>query len=104
MLEWRHRVILYMFDFCMNDRAGDSDASLDELGITSEKRLKCNAHILLCIDQALDKVFKDLETTFGVQKLIGLGASHVFSGGSNSIWYLGLIAFAIESKSCSTEH
>ena len=89
-----YQELLDMFDFWMNDRAGDSDASLDELGISPEKRLKCNAHILLCIDQALDKVFKDLETTFGVQKLIGLGASYVFSGGANSIWYLGLIAFA----------
>ena len=68
-----------MFDFWMNDRAGDSDAILDELGIESEKRLKCNAHILLCIDQAMDKVFKDLETTLGVQKLIGNDAAHVFS-------------------------
>ena len=93
--------ILGMFDFWMNDRAGDSDASLDELGISSEKRLKCNAHILLCIDQAIDKVFKDHETTFGVQKLIGLGAAHVFSGGSNSIWWLGLIAF---SKLLSPSH
>ena len=42
----------------------------------------------------MDKVFKDIETTLGVQKLIGLGPSHVFSGESNSIWWLGLIAFA----------
>ena len=84
--------MLELIDFWMNDRAGDSDACLDDIGIESEKRLKCNAHILLCIDQAMDKVFKDLETTLGVQKLIGLGASHVFSGGSNSIWWLGLIA------------
>ena len=78
----------------MNDSAADLYAILDELGISSEKIMKCNAHILLCIDQAMDKVFKDMETSFGVQKLIGLGASHVFSGGSNSVWYLGLIAFA----------
>ena len=96
-----YQEILDMFDFWMNDRAGDSDASLDELGISSAKRLKCNAHILLCIDQAIDKVFKDLETTFGVQKLIGLGAAHVFSGGSSSIWWLGLIAF---SKLLSPSH
>ena len=86
--------LLELIDFWMNDRAGDSDACLDDLGVETEKRLKCNAHILLCIDQAMDKVFKDIETTLGVQKLIGLGASHVFSGGSNSIWWLGLIAFA----------
>ena len=96
-----YKELINMFDFWMNDRAGDSDASLDELEISSEKRLKCNAHILLCIDQAIDKVFKDLETTLGVQKLIGLGASHVFSGGSNSIWWLGLIAF---SKLLSPSH
>ena len=74
----------------MNDSAADLYAILDELGISSEKIMKCNAHILLCIDQAME----DIETSFGVQKLIGLGASHVFSGGSNSVWYLGLIAFA----------
>ena len=27
----------------MNDRAGDSDVMLDELGIEETKRLKCNA-------------------------------------------------------------
>ena len=89
-----YQEILDMFDFWMNDRAGDSDACLDEIGVETEKRLKCNAHILLCIDQAMDKVFKDFETTLGVQKLIGLEASHVFSGGSSSIWWLGLIALA----------
>ena len=64
-----------MFDFWITDRAGDSDTCLDELGIASERRLKCNAHILLFVDQALDKVYKDVETSLGVQKLVGLGAS-----------------------------
>ena len=67
---------------------------LDTLGIDEKRRLKCNAHIILATDVALDKVFRDIETKVGPSKLIGLGASHVFSSPSNSIWYLGLIAIA----------
>ena len=56
--------------------------------------MKCNAHILLAPDVAIDKVFRDTETLIGVSKLIEQGASHVFSNNSKSIWYLGLIAIA----------
>ena len=93
--------VIEMFDFFMIDRAGDADAGLDELGVKNEKRLKCNAHILLAVDQAMDKVFRDTEAALGVQNLIGLNASHVFSTGKNYIWWLGLIAF---SKLLSPSH
>ena len=54
----------------MNDRAGDSDVMLDTLGVDEKKRLKCNAHILLAVDVAMDKVFRDTETLVGVSNLI----------------------------------
>ena len=69
--------------------AGDADTMLDELGVDDEKRLKCNAHILLCIDNAIDKTFKDMETLIGVSKLISESASHVFNSPNCSIWSLG---------------
>ena len=92
---------MHDFNFFMNDRASDSDAMLDELGVETEKRLKCNAHILLSVQAALDKVFKDKETLIGAQKLISTDAAHVFSSPKNSIWTLGLIAF---SKLLSPSH
>ena len=88
-------------DFYMNDRAGDSDTMLDALDVTEERRLKCNAHPLLAVQNAIDKTFKDEETKIGVQKLISVDAAHVFSSPKNSIWYLGLIAF---SKMLSPSH
>ena len=81
-------------DFFMNDRSGDGEVMLNELGIDEKKRLKCNAHVVLATDVALDKVFRDIETKVGPAKLIGQGASHVFGSPSNSIWYLGLLAIA----------
>ena len=35
---------------------GDVDALLDELGRDPNNRLKCNVHILLCIDASLNIV------------------------------------------------
>ena len=81
-------------DFFMNDRAGDSDKMLDELGVANDQRLKCNAHCILCIQNAIDKVFKDKETEIGIAKRISTDAQHCFSSPSNSIFTLGLIAFA----------
>ena len=99
-----YRGILDQFQYFMTDRAGDSDVMLDELGIDESKRLKCNAHVLLAVDVALDKVFRDVETLIGVANLIGKGASHVFSSPKNSIWFLGLIAVAkLLSPSHNTE-
>ena len=88
-------------DFFMNDRAGDSDTMLDALDVTEERRLKCNAHPLLAVQNSIDKTFKDEEAKIGVQKLISADAAHVFSSPKNSIWYLGLLAF---SKMLSPSH
>ena len=78
----------------MTDRAGDNDSMLDELKVDERKRLKCNAHVVLAVDAALENTFKDTETLIGTSNLISSGAAHVFSSSSNSIWYLGLIALA----------
>ena len=81
-------------DFFMNDRAGDSDTMLDSLGVSDDQRLKCNAHPLLCVQNCVDKTFKDKETEIGVSKLISTDAAHVFNSPKSSIFTLGLIAFA----------
>ena len=59
-----------MFDFFMDDCARDNNTMLDELDISEEKKLNCNAHILLCVISTADKVFRDVETHAGLQKLI----------------------------------
>ena len=81
-------------DFFMNDRAADSDTMLDNLGVSEEQRLKCNAHPLLCVQNCVDKTFKDKEAEIGTNKLISTDAGHVFNSPSNSIFTLGLIAYA----------
>ena len=86
--------MLGFIDFFMTDRASDSTTMLDNLGVDESKRLKCNAHIVLSVDVAIDKVFKDTEAVIGVSSLISQNASHVFTSKSSSIWTLGLIAFA----------
>ena len=58
------------------------------------KRLKCNAHVVLAVDAALEKTFKHTETLVGTSNLISSGPAHVFSSSPNSIWCLGLIASA----------
>jgi hypothetical protein len=67
---------------------------LEELGVSEERRLKCNAHILLANDNALNKTFSTVEMNIGTEKLISTDAAHVFSSSKDSIWILGLIAFA----------
>ena len=86
--------LLGCIDLFITDRAGDSDKMLDQLGIAGSDRLKCNAHILLCISQALDTVFKNYETNMGLKNLISEGASFVFTNTANSIWFQGLNAFS----------
>ena len=93
--------MLSLIDFFMTDRAGDSDTMLEELGVCTDKVLKCNAHILLVIDVTIDKVFKDTETVIGLSSLIGQGAAHVFNSSKNSICYQGLIVI---SKLLSPSH
>ena len=60
---------------------------LDELSVEERKRLKCNAHVILCIGAVLEKTFRDMEYVIGRSKLISEGAAHVFSSKSNSMWY-----------------
>ena len=57
-------------DFWMSDRAGDVEPTLDILGVEKNKRIKCCAHILLCIDEAIEKVIKRKERKIGVGKLL----------------------------------
>ena len=81
-------------DFFINDRAGDSDTMLDNLGVGEEQRLKCNAHVLLCVQNSVDKTFKDKETEIGPNKLISTDAGHVFNSPKSLIFTMGLIAYA----------
>ena len=80
-----YRDILGMLDYFMTDPASDSDVMLEELGIEEGRRLKCNACVLLAVDVAVDKVFRDIETQLGVASLIGRGVSRVFNSPKNSI-------------------
>ena len=74
---------------------------LDELGVESEKRLFCNAHILSTIDEGIDSVFRITESKTGKAKLISKDAGHVFTSTNSSVFYLGLIAL---SKLLSDSH
>jgi hypothetical protein len=54
---------------------------LEEMGVSQERRLKCNAHILLAIDNALQiwtRHFFTMEMKIGIEKLISTDAAHVF--------------------------
>ena len=88
-------------DFWITDRAGDCSALLKELGIETEKILKCSAHIILGIDHAIDKVFKTTEQKIGVHKLLEISAGHKAFSSSTSIHTLGQIAI---SKLLSPSH
>ena len=81
-------------DFWMSDRAGDCETFLQELEIEEQKIIKCCAHLILGVDHACDKVFKDTEQKVGVHKLLNLNAGEkAFSSGS-SVHTLGQIAIA----------
>lgn len=82
-------------DFWMSDRGSDLNVMFDYLGVDSLKRLKCCAHIILGIDNAIDKVFKNTEQKIGVHNLLQVTAGDkVFSSPGSSIHTLGLIALA----------
>jgi hypothetical protein len=82
-------------DFWITDRAGDCATMLQNLGVEDEKILKCCAHLILGIDHACDKVFKETEQKIGVQKLLELSAGQqAFLSPSTSIHTLGQIAIA----------
>ena len=82
-------------NFWMSDRGSELDTLFEKLEIEDGKRLKCCAHIILGIDNAIDKVMKNTEQMIGVQKLLQLTAGErVFTSPNSSIHTLGLIALA----------
>ena len=67
---------------------------LEELGVQEEKTVKCNAHILLAIEDAMDSVMRDTEVTLGKDKSISTESAHVFTSSGSSIPTLAQIAIA----------
>jgi hypothetical protein len=65
---------------------------LEELGIADDQTLKCSAHILLCIDHALEHTFKEAEKAIGLEKLIN--CANILKSSSSSLHTSGLIALA----------
>lgn len=85
--------ILEAFDFWMTDRAGDCSTLVEALGITDDKVLKCSAHLILAVDHACDKVFRNVEQKIGIQQLLKLSAGDkVFNSPGSSVHTLGQIA------------
>ena len=54
--------LIEQIDFWMSDRAADCDVLLDTLGVDEDKRLKCCQHVILTIDEAINKVFIETES------------------------------------------
>ena len=89
-------------DFWMFGRAGDCTTLLDNLGIESNKVIKCCAHIILGIDHACDNVFKNIEQNIGIQKLLKVSAGEKgFTAPGTSVHTLAQIAIA---KLLSSSH
>ena len=94
--------VMGIIDFFMGDRAQDVEVALDKLGIPKNKRLKCTPHILLCIDECIDKVFRQHESSIGFSELLTVPSSRFnVASKSTSILTLALIAF---SKLLSPSH
>ena len=91
-----------LFDFYQSDRAGDTTLCLDELGIEDDKRLKCCPHMLLCIDEACDKVFREHEGRIGFSKLLEVQSPR-WNVASKSTSILTLVQVAC-SKLLSPSH
>ena len=53
-----------------SDSAGDADVMLDCLDVDETRRIQCNAHPVLCIENALDNIFSSHERSVGKEKLI----------------------------------
>ena len=45
---------------------------METMGIDEQKILKCNAHVVICIDKCIDSVFLEVESSIGRDKLIGV--------------------------------
>ncbi|ESO85585.1 hypothetical protein LOTGIDRAFT_155073 [Lottia gigantea] len=79
-------------DFWISDRASDCKVLLENLDIASEKTLKCTAHVVLGVDYAKDKVFRNTEQHIEMQNLIDCGK--ILKSPSSSVFTVGLIAIA----------
>ena len=84
--------IIDNLDFWISDRSADCDIVLDELGIDDQNILKCNGHVVLTVDDAVDHVLKDIESQVGRDKLAGDGLAFNKFQSKSSIATLGLIA------------
>lgn len=82
-------------DFWMSDRAGECSTLLDNLGLDESRNIKCCGHVILGVDHAIDKVFRNTEQKIGVHNLLQVSAGEkVFSSPSSIIHTLALIAIA----------
>ena len=88
-------------DFWMSDRSADGTVLLDNLGIEENKRLKCNGHVTLTVDEAINSVLLDAESVIGRDKLLGGNIGNNAYKSNSSIITLGLIALA---KGLSPSH
>ena len=86
--------LIEQVDFWMTDRSGDGDIVMENLGIDDQKILKCNAHVILCIDKCIDSIFLEVESSIGRDKLIGINIGSMAFTSSESIITLGLMALA----------
>ena len=62
------------------------------MGIDDQQILKCNGHIVLTVDDAVDHVLKDIEAKVGCDKLAGEGLCFNKFQSKSSIATLDLIA------------
>ena len=91
-----------LFDFHMADRGPDVDTALDVLGVIADRRLKCCPHMLLAIDEALDKTFREHEGHIGSSKLLDV-KSKQWTGVSKSTSVMSLVLLAC-TKLLSPSH
>ncbi|ESO85476.1 hypothetical protein LOTGIDRAFT_154967 [Lottia gigantea] len=80
-------------DFWICDRASDCKVLLENLDIALEKTLKCTAHVVLGVDYAIDKVFRNTEQHIDVQNLIDCGK--ILKSPSSSVSTVGLFVQSV---------
>ena len=89
-------------DFWMSDRAGDNETFRESMAIPETKNSKFCAHITLGVDNACNKVFREVEQRISVQNLISVKVGEkAFTSSGSSIHTLGEIAI---SKLLSPSH
>jgi hypothetical protein len=94
--------IIDHLDFWMGDRASENDLVLDELNVDEARRLKCNDHVVLCIDEAINAILLEVEDKIGRDKLIG-GASSLLQM-FKSKQCLAVVALIATAKALSPSH